>query len=58
MAAANKNNLRFNLEDDYNIEDNGKLQEGGDGQQEVPPFDIFFSCCFFGFWSTSIYLLP
>jgi hypothetical protein len=40
MAAANENNVRFNIDDDDNIVDNDELQDGGDGQQEVPPFVI------------------
>ncbi len=39
MAAANEN-VRFNINDDDNIEDNDELQDCGDGQQEVPPFVI------------------
>jgi hypothetical protein len=39
MTAANKNNVRFNLNNDNNVEDivrhNNGLQVGGNGQQQM-----------------------
>jgi hypothetical protein len=44
MAAANQNNVRFNLADDDNVEDNIRhddgLQNGGNGQQQMSQFAI------------------
>jgi hypothetical protein len=44
MAAANENNVRFNLDDADNVEDNVRhndgLQDGGNGQQQMPQFAI------------------
>ena len=42
--AANENNVRFNLDDADNVEDNVEhndgLQNGGNGQQQMPQFAI------------------
>jgi hypothetical protein len=44
MAAANKHNVRFNLDDADNVEDNVEhnddLQNGGNGQQQMRQFAI------------------
>jgi hypothetical protein len=44
MAAANKHNVRFNVDDDDNVEDDVRhddgLQDGGNGQQQMPQFAI------------------
>jgi hypothetical protein len=44
MAAANKNNIKFNMDDEDNVEDNARhadvLQDGGNRQQQLLQFAI------------------